>query len=100
MPDTLGVAIIGYGYWSPKLIRNIRANPRLKLLAICEKDETRHERIRSENPGTDVVKQYKDVFSRSDIDAIVIATIPSSHYRIAKKRSKPASMCSSKSRWC
>jgi len=85
MPEPIGVAVIGYGYWSPKLIRNIHATPTLRLVAICEKSEQRHEQVRSENPGIEIVKEYKDVFSRPDIAAVVIATIPSSHFRIAKQ---------------
>lgn len=85
MSDPLGIAVIGYGYWSPKLIRNALLNPGFRLAAICEKDESRHERIRSENPGVEVLRQYKDVFARTDIEAVIIATIPSSHFRIAKQ---------------
>ncbi|MDB5238026.1 MAG: oxidoreductase [Candidatus Kaiserbacteria bacterium] len=85
MSDPLGVAVIGYGYWSPKLIRNIIADPGFKLVAICEKDSSRHERIRGENPGAEVVQEYKELFARADIQAVIIATIPSSHFRIAKQ---------------
>jgi predicted dehydrogenase len=81
----IGVAIIGYGYWSPKLIRNMNANLVCSLQAICEKDISRHDRIREENPGIDVMQRYQDIFAREDIDAVIIATIPSSHFRIAKQ---------------
>jgi predicted dehydrogenase len=83
--NDIGVAIIGYGYWSPKLIRSMRANPSCRFVAICEKDESRHERIRNENPQIDVVRDYRDVFLREDVHAVVVATIPSSHFRIAKQ---------------
>ncbi len=83
--EQYGVAVIGYGYWSPKLIRNIRANPGFRLAAICEKDEARHDRIREENAVVDVLREYQDAFARSDIHAVVVATIPSSHFRIAKQ---------------
>jgi predicted dehydrogenase len=78
-----GIAVIGYGYWSPKLIRNINAHSGWELRAICEKALSRHERIAEENPGIDIHQHYRDVFARKDITAVVIATIPSSHFRIA-----------------
>ncbi len=80
----IGIAVIGYGYWSPNLIRNIQKNPNFDLKVICEKDESRHEKIRSDVLDVEVMRHYKDVFLRKDIDAVVIATIASSHFRIAK----------------
>jgi len=82
--NPIGVCVVGYGYWSPKLIRNIQENPKLTLIAICEKDLSRHDRIRGEQPNIEILQHYRDAFSRDDIHAVVIATIPSSHYRIAK----------------
>lgn len=84
MDKPLRVCLVGYGYWSPKLIRNIKALPEFNLVAICEKDLARHAHIKTEQPGIEIVRHYRDVFAREDIDAVVIATIPSSHYRIAK----------------
>jgi predicted dehydrogenase len=79
------IAIIGYGYWSPKLIRNIRNDPELELALICEKNLARHDAIRLAEPGIEVVQEYRHVFSRDDVDAVVIATVPSTHFRIAKQ---------------
>lgn len=79
------IAVVGYGYWSPKLIRNIRSNSIFELRLICEKDQARHSQIQTENPDVEVVQRYQDVFARKDINAVVIATVPSSHFRIAKQ---------------
>jgi predicted dehydrogenase len=84
MNNPLGVVLVGYGYWSPKLIRNIRALPEYRLVAICEKDLTRHDHIKNEQGDTLILQHYREAFARADVDAVVIATIPSSHYRIAK----------------
>lgn len=84
MDKDLGVAVVGYGYWSPKLIRNLDTVPGLVLRAICEKDESRHAMIAAAHPGVHVYRHYRDAFDDASIDAVIIATIPSSHYRIAK----------------
>ncbi|MDR3546820.1 MAG: Gfo/Idh/MocA family oxidoreductase [Candidatus Pacebacteria bacterium] len=81
----MGIAVIGYGYWSPKLIRNIQKNSQCVLKAICEKDTTRHARVKEDNPDVPIFEHYRDVFSLPDVDAVIIATIPSSHFRIAKQ---------------
>lgn len=80
----IGVAVVGYGYWSPKLIRNIDNNEKLNLRVICEKDVSRHPEIKKNHQDAEVCQHYRDAFTRDDIDAVIIATIPSSHYRIAK----------------
>jgi len=80
----LGVAVVGYGYWSPKLIRNITRIEGYALVSICEKDESRHELIKAEHPGIAVLKHYEDALRDPAVAAVVIATVPSSHYRIAK----------------
>lgn len=80
----IGVCIIGYGYWGPNLVRNIRQLSQFKLIAICEKNMEQHIRIREEQSDIEILQHYRDVFTRSDIEATVIATVPSSHFRIAK----------------
>lgn len=82
--NPIGIVVIGYGYWSPKLIRNIEASPRFSLKAICEKDESRHDSIRNEYPSLKIYRHYRDAFADPEVHAVVIATIPSSHFRIAK----------------
>ncbi|HUO56399.1 MAG TPA: Gfo/Idh/MocA family oxidoreductase [Candidatus Paceibacterota bacterium] len=86
MPDAtpIGIAVIGYGYWSPKLIRNIKNDPGFSLIAICEKDRSRHAAIRAEQGNVTIEDEYRSIFARTDIDAVIVATIPSSHFRIAK----------------
>lgn len=78
------VGVVGYGYWSPKLIRNILTNDGCELAGIAEKQLARHAHISKEHPGIELYQRYQDLFNRPDIDAVIIATIPSSHYRIAR----------------
>ncbi len=80
----IGVAVVGYGYWSPKLIRNVLNQEAFFLAAICEKDESRHAGIREEYPDTKLYRHYREAFEDPSVEAVIVATIPSSHYRIAK----------------
>ena len=76
--------MIGYGYWSPNLIRNIKKFKDLSLVAICEKDESRHSKILEEQAGVKLYRRYQDAFADPDVKAVVVSTAVSSHYRIAK----------------
>ena len=84
MDNSLGVAVVGYGYWSPKLIRNLTLVPGMELRAICEKDESRHAGIREAHPDVTLFRHYRDAFADTSVETVIIATVPSSHYRIAK----------------
>jgi predicted dehydrogenase len=82
--DTIGVVIVGYGYWSPNLIRNIRKFSQFKIIAICEKNLARHEKIQQDYPDLKIYQHYRDAFADPEVHAAVIGTIISSHFRIAK----------------
>ena len=37
----LRVAVVGYGYWGPNLVRNVIERPELELAGLCERDPER-----------------------------------------------------------
>ena len=47
---TIGIAVVGYGYWGPKLARNFIQDGSFNSVVICEDDPTRLERALRENP--------------------------------------------------
>lgn len=80
----LRVAVVGYGYWGPKLIAAIkRVNPSA-LRVICERNESMHPAIQESNPSIEIITDYEEVFRRSDIDAVILATGPATHFVIAQ----------------
>ena len=83
MKHTLKIGAIGCGYWGPNLIRNFVEIPDSKLIAIADLDEDRLSHLQSRYPQIKYVTQdYQDLFNL-DLDAVVIATPPSTHYQIA-----------------
>jgi predicted dehydrogenase len=77
------VAVIGAGYWGPNLIRNFVACQETKLVAACDKDRTRLERVLAGYPGVDAVDSSEAVFARDDVDAVAIATPVGTHAPLA-----------------
>ena len=80
------VAIIGQG----RSGRNIHgkfflsdANDFCKVVCIVDKDEARRERAKREF-GCDVYADYKELYSRKDIDLVVNASFSQDHYPITK----------------
>jgi predicted dehydrogenase len=84
MKEKIGILIVGYGYWSPKLIRNIQKFSELEIVGICEKNESTHLSIQEKHPGIKIYKHYTEALKNPEISAVVIGTVVSSHFRIAK----------------
>ena len=73
------VAVVGAGYWGPNLIRNFSACPDTQLVAVCDRDEKRLGKAIGGLPGVEAVREFDELLSRSDIDAVAIATPVSTH---------------------
>jgi predicted dehydrogenase len=78
-----GIAIIGYGYWGPKLTRNFLQNGSFDRVVICEEDPARLKRAKKENPYAEVIGRFADVLADPGIAAIAIATPVATHFGLA-----------------
>jgi len=77
------VGIIGYGYWGPNLTRNFYEIPSADLIAIADLSVERIKQAELKYPQVITKHDYKELFDL-DLDAVVIATPPATHYQIAK----------------
>jgi predicted dehydrogenase len=80
---TLGVAVIGAGYWGPNLIRNFRSSRDWDLVAVCDLDTGRAERVLGARSGVAVTDSLDDLLARDDVGAVAIATPAATHQAIA-----------------
>ncbi len=79
------VAVVGAGYWGPNLIRNFHGIRENCLRFVCDQDESALDRLRSSFPDVEFVSDYDVVLNSREIDAVVIATQPTSHFALAKQ---------------
>jgi predicted dehydrogenase len=82
---SLRLAVIGYGYWGPNLVRNFAAGQRTKVVMIAEQSAHRRQVAQSAYPYIRVVEDAAAVFADPDIDAVAIATPIFTHYELAKR---------------
>lgn len=80
----LRVAVVGYGYWGPNLVRNVIERPELELAAICERDPERAAAFRARNPDTPVHAQLDELLAEPTLDAVLVATPPRSHHAVVR----------------
>lgn len=81
---TIGVGVIGYGYWGPNLVRNFMSTPQVRVVGIAERRADIRAAIEQSAPSIRVFESEEDLLARDDIDAVVIATPVSTHYPLAK----------------
>jgi predicted dehydrogenase len=82
------VAIIGFGYWGPNMVRNFYAQPNCEVKLVADQREERLKIVKNNYPIIKTTTSTEDVFSDLDIDAVVIATPVFTHYELAKKAIK------------
>ena len=81
----LNVAVVGYGYWGPNLVRNVIGSTAMQLHALCERDGDRADAFRTRVPGVAVEPDFDELLLAPALDAVVIATPPNTHYALCKR---------------
>jgi predicted dehydrogenase len=81
----VGIAVVGYGYWGPNLARNISERPELRLMGLCERDARRGSEFARRYPGCAVEHDLDALLLDPRVEAVSIATPPSTHYELARR---------------
>jgi predicted dehydrogenase len=79
----VGLAQIGLGAWGKNLLRNFASQPSARMRMVCDADEAALNRARLQYPGIEITSDPAQVFARNDIQAVIIATPPASHFELA-----------------
>lgn len=80
----LKFGVIGYGYWGPNIVRNLRGLDGCQVVGICDQSPAAQKRIQSAHPGVPVYSDYRELVSATDVDAIAVITPVWTHYEVAK----------------
>jgi predicted dehydrogenase len=83
--STVGVGIIGYGYWGPNLVRNFAEQPGSTLVAVSDLSVDRLTEVHARYPQVKVTTDCADLISDPQVDAVVIATPVSTHYDLTRR---------------
>ncbi len=79
------IAIIGYGYWGPNLVRNFMNVEGCVVTHVCDLDIKKLDVSKKKYPSINTTNSIDQIFENSEIDAVVIATPVSTHYDLASK---------------
>jgi predicted dehydrogenase len=70
---------IGYGTWGRHVARVADATPGAALVAIAEADAKRRQVAAARHPGVAIAADAREVLSRPDVDAVLVATDAAGH---------------------
>jgi predicted dehydrogenase len=76
------VAVVGYGYWGPNLVRNVIQRPEMELVEVCEMSETRAQVCRDRHADVRIEPDLDAVLRDPSIEAVIIATPPRTHHAL------------------
>ncbi|MCH2046013.1 MAG: Gfo/Idh/MocA family oxidoreductase [Saprospiraceae bacterium] len=82
--NNLNLALIGYGYWGPKLARNINNIQGLSLYAVVDQSEAARKKVNQQYPETKTFADIQEVLQDKAVNAVVVATPVGTHYPFAK----------------
>jgi predicted dehydrogenase len=80
----LQFGVIGYGYWGPNIVRNLRGLEGCQLVGICDQSPAARKRIQAAHPGVPVSSDAQELICSPDVDAIAVITPVWTHYELAK----------------
>jgi len=78
------VAIIGYGYWGPNLLRNYMEVPDASVKWVCDPRPEALDTVCRRYPAQATTQSYDEVLADAAVDAVVIATPISTHFPLAR----------------
>src|ERR1700704_3287049 len=80
----LRFGVIGYGYWGPNIVRNLRALEGCQVVGICDQTPAARKRIEAANPGIPVHSEASELIKSPDVDAVAVITPVWTHYELTK----------------
>ena len=75
------VALIGFGYWGPKLARNIQNSNYFQIDYIVDKSQKNIDSAKKAFPLSKVINDYKKI-NNQKIDLVVISTPTKTHFQM------------------
>ncbi len=76
------MGVVGCGYWGPNLIRNFTQLESSEVPICADLAKKRLDHMKRLYPHIETTREYKDILSRDDIEAVAVATPPQTHFRI------------------
>lgn len=78
------VAVVGYGYWGPNIVRILSGLKACQVQAVCDVSDGALNRLKATYPSIKATKEISYILNSAVIDAVVVATPAKTHYELGK----------------
>jgi predicted dehydrogenase len=82
---SVGIAVVGLGYWGPNLVRNFHDVCLADMRVICDQRPEQLEAVGRRYPAVRQTTSFEDVLADDSIDAVAIATPVGTHFDLAAR---------------
>jgi predicted dehydrogenase len=80
----IGVGVIGYGYWGPRVARNFQALNDCEVNVVCDRSAELLRRAKQAFPNAVVTCDASETICSPSVDAIAVVTPVWTHFELAK----------------
>ena len=81
--EPIKIAVVGYGYWGPNLVRNFAKSNNCQVAIVSDFDASKLAACARLYPGIKTTTRFRDVVEFAEIGAVAIATPAHSHFELA-----------------
>lgn len=78
------LAVLGYGYWGPRIARNFNLTDQCKVVTICDKNPASLKRAQRDFPNVETTSDIGSVLTSPEIDAVAVVTPVWTHFELAE----------------
>jgi predicted dehydrogenase len=78
------IGVIGYGYWGPNIVRNLRGVEGCEVATVCDRSPGALKRVAQAYPEVAITTEAGDVMTSPKIDAVAVVTPVHTHFALAK----------------
>jgi predicted dehydrogenase len=78
------MGVIGYGYWGPNIVRNLRGVDGCEVAAVCDRSPGALARVAQAYPEVATTTDASELMTSPKIDAVAIVTPVHTHFALAK----------------
>jgi predicted dehydrogenase len=80
----INIAVAGYGYWGPNLVRNIQDSKDACVISCCDASEERLAQFSGKYPAVETTTDFAQLVKNPAVDAIAISTPVATHFDFAR----------------
>ena len=80
----LRVAVIGFGYWGPNIVRNLQSVDDCEIAMVCDQNVAALRRASRMYPGIELTTDFSEVLKSPQIDVVAVVTPVWTHFELAK----------------